>query len=64
MTHKHHGDVCVLSAWFAIPPGKGRIHLAEHSLFYRAILQKRPIVLRNLLIVATSFGDVCVLSAW
>jgi len=32
---------------------KQQVSFAEYSLFYRALLQKRPIVLRSLLIVAT-----------
>ena len=28
---------------------------AEYSLFYRALLQKKPIILRSLLIVATAY---------
>ena len=44
------------------PPGMGLLRLvdssklqvsfAEYRLFYRALLQKRPIILRSLLIVA------------
>jgi len=30
-----------------------QVFFAEYSLFYRALLQKRPIILRRLLIVAT-----------
>jgi len=30
--------------------------LAKYSLFARALLQKRPIILRSLLIEATSYG--------
>jgi len=29
------------------------VSFAEHSLFYRALLQNRPVILRSLLIVAT-----------
>jgi len=29
------------------------VSFAEYGLFYRALLQKRPIILRSLLIVAT-----------
>jgi len=32
---------------------KLQVSLAEYSLFYRALLQKRPVILRSLLIVAT-----------
>ena len=34
---------------------KLQVSLAEYSLFYRALLQKRPIILRSLLIVATPY---------
>jgi len=39
---------------------KLQVSFAEYSLFYRALLQKRPIMLRSLLIVATpqQLGDV------
>ena len=32
---------------------KLQVSFVEHSLFYRALLQKRPIILRSLIIVAT-----------
>ena len=32
-----------------------RVSFAEYSLFYRALLQKRPMILRSLLIVATAY---------
>jgi len=34
---------------------KLQVSFAEYSLFYRALLQKRPIILRDLLIVATLY---------
>jgi len=34
---------------------KLQVSFAEYSLFYRALLQKRPIILRSLLIVATPY---------
>ena len=34
---------------------KLRVSFAEYSLFYRAILQKRPVILRSPLIVATPY---------
>jgi len=34
---------------------KLQVPCAEYSLFYRALLQKRPIILRSLLIVATPY---------
>ena len=40
---------------------KLQVSFAEYSLFYRALLQKRPIILRSLLIVATPYHD-CVTS--
>jgi len=36
------------------------VSFAEYSLFYRVLLQKRPIILRSLLIVATLY---CIASA-
>ena len=33
----------------------GIVSFAEYSLFYRALLQKRPVILRSLLIVATPY---------
>jgi len=43
--------------------GSFKLHVsfAEYRLFYRALLQKRPIILRSLLIVATPYQcDVAV----
>ena len=34
---------------------KLQVSFAEYRLFYRAVLQKRPIILRSLLIVATPY---------
>jgi len=34
---------------------KLQVFFAEHQLFYKALLQKRPIILRSLLIVATPY---------
>jgi len=34
---------------------KSQVFFAEYHLFYRALLQKRPIILRSLLIVATPY---------
>ena len=34
---------------------KLQVSLAEHSLFYRALLQKRPTILRSLLLEATPY---------
>jgi len=42
---------------------KVQVSFAEYRLFYRALLQKRPIILRSLLIVATpQCVSVCVYS--
>ena len=35
------------------------ISFAEHRHFYRALLQKRPIILRSLLVVATPYSYSC-----
>jgi len=34
---------------------KCQVSFTEYRLFYRALLQKRPIILRSLLIVATPY---------
>ena len=34
---------------------KWKVSFAEYHLFYRALLQKRPMILRSLLIVATTY---------
>ena len=34
------------------------VSFAGYSLFYRALLQKRPIILRSLLIVATPYAGI------
>ena len=38
---------------------KLQVSSAENSLFYRALLQKRPIIVRSLLIVATPYPIAC-----
>ena len=42
-------SVCVSSFAMTIGSLKLKVSFAEHSLFYRALLQKRPIILRSLL---------------
>ena len=37
---------------------KLQVSLAEHSLFYRALLQKRPMILRSLLLEATQYRGI------
>jgi len=37
---------------------KLQVSFAEYSLFYRALLQKRPIILRSLLLEATPYDVV------
>ena len=37
---------------------KLQVSYVEYRLFYRALLQKRPIILRSLLIVATPYARV------
>jgi len=34
---------------------KSQVSFAEYPLFYRALLQKRPIILRSLLVIATPY---------
>ena len=38
-----------------IPSSLYTVSFAEYRLFYRALLQKRPIILRSLLVVATPY---------
>ena len=43
---------------------KFQVSFAEHCLFYRALLQKRPMILRSLLIVATTYiQNTCAMCA-
>jgi len=37
---------------------KLQVSFVEYSLFYKALLQKRPVILRSLLIVAIPY-DIC-----
>jgi len=41
---------------------KFQVSSAKYSLFYRALLKKRPVILRSLLIVATPYLYLCVSS--
>jgi len=58
-THAHRRietqrDVHTGMGWLQLVcSSKLQVSFAEYSLFYRALLQKRPIILRSLLIVAT-----------
>ena len=48
-THTHMGWLRFVGSL------KSQVSFAEYRLFYRALLQKRPIILRSLLIVATPY---------
>ena len=51
--------VCVV--WYAlrvVGSFKLQVSLAEYSLFYRTLLQKRPVIWRSLLIVAISYAHI------
>jgi len=49
-------NVRLLMGWLrGVGDFKLYVFFAEHRLFYRALLQKRPIILRRLLIVATPY---------
>jgi len=55
---RYEYTVCRLSClgWLRLVGSlKWKVSLAEYSLFYRALLQKRPVILRSLLIVATPY---------
>jgi len=41
---------------------KLQISCAEYTLFYRALLQKRPIILRSLVVAATAYEYMCTYS--
>ena len=43
---------------------KLQVSFAEYHLFYRALLQKRPIILRSLQVVATPYLDCCCTYEW
>jgi len=47
MSNKHMGWLRLVGSL------KLQVSFAEYSLFYRAVLHKRPVILRSLLIVAT-----------
>jgi len=51
-------DICRDMDWLRLVGFlKLLVSFAEYGLFYRALLQKRPIILRSLLIVATLYID-------
>ena len=57
---------CLPMGWLRLVGSlKLQVSLAEYSLFYRALLQKRPMILRSLLIVANSYYECfCSLTLW
>jgi len=48
-----HTRICIIFCMHNRNPSR----LAEYRLFYRALLQKRPTILRSLLIVATQYQE-------
>ena len=56
--HPHYG-VATISRRLKTCALKTYVSFAAYSLFYRALLQKRPIVLKSLLIVATPYQSMC-----
>jgi len=47
---------CLFMGWLRLVGSlKSYVSFAEYRLFYRALLQKRPMILRSLLIVATPY---------
>ena len=51
---------CPIMGWLRLVGSlKSYVSFAEYRLFYRALLQKRPIILRRLLIVATPYARAC-----
>ena len=52
--HSQSIETVCLMGWLRLVGSlKWSVSFAEYSLFYRALLQKRPVILRSLLIVAT-----------
>jgi len=48
------GQICQDMGWLrSVGSLKLYVSFAEYSLFCRALLEKRPIILRNILVVAT-----------
>jgi len=53
-------EVCMYMGWLRwVGSLKWSVSFAEYSLFYRSLLQKRPIILRSLLIIATPYLCNC-----
>jgi len=51
-----HARMCTSMGWLRLVGSLDlKVSFAECHLFYRALLQKRPIILRSLLIVATPY---------
>ena len=51
-------DMCDVTGWLRLlGSSKLDVSFAEHSLFYRAVLQQRSIILGSLLIVATPYEE-------
>ena len=51
-------STCICMGWLRLVGFlKLQVSFAEYHLFYRALLQKRPIILRSLLVVATPYGN-------
>ena len=54
-------DVLAPMGWLRVVGSlKLQVSFAEYRRFYRSLLQKRPIILRSLLFVATPYRIVCV----
>ena len=53
-----YGVLYVYMGWLRLVGSlKSQVSFAEYRLFYRTLLQKRPIILRSLLIVATPYEE-------
>ena len=58
--HQLCADVSVHMAWLRLVGSfKSYVSFAEYRLFYRALLQKRPPILRSLLIESTPYVIYC-----
>ena len=60
-THEYHVNTLlshdITLNWYHVT-SKLQVSFAEYRLFYRALLQKRSVILRSLSIVATPYHDV------
>ena len=64
MSHMNHVSRVTMGWLWLVGSFKTYVAFAEHSLFYRALLEKRPMFLGILLIVANPYLDVSNATTW